>query len=119
DLGLGDALADQRVGALPQVSSEVGQAHHCALEARRVGKAAPLEAEGRHRRLPTLGGVADKVAVLDHRIVQEDLAELAAARELPDPAHLYTWLLQVDDEVADALVRHRVGVGPSQQETAV
>jgi len=90
-----------------------------ALEAGGVGQAAALEAEGRHRRLPAVAGSADQVAVGDDGVVEEDLAELAATGQLADPAHLDARLLQVDDEVADALVGRSLGVGAGEQEAAV
>ena len=119
DLRLGDLLPRGGVGAHAAIPRERGELGDCALKPGGLRQPAAFEPKHGHGDLPTVPGLADKVAVLDLRPGEKYLAELAASCHLLDPPHLDTRLPHVDQEEADAAVRLGAGVGACQQEAPV
>ena len=68
---------------------------------------------------PAVVDLADAVRVGDARAVEEDLVELDLAGDLAQRSHLDAGLVHVEQEVGDALVLGRVGIGARQQDREV
>ena len=71
--------------------------------------------QGRDRDDPAVPLAADQVLVGDVGALEEDLVELGLAGDLAQRANLHPVLLHVADEVGEALVLGRVGVGAGEQ----
>ena len=82
-------------------------------------RGAALEAERRHGDLPAVVHATDDVVLGAANIGEEDLVELGRAVDLLNRPHLDPGLLHRDEEVGDAGVLRRVGVGAGQQEDVV
>src|ERR1700674_1790432 len=119
DLGLRNLLPNRGVGTGAAIAREARQLLHRSLESGRLGEATPFAPEHGHRNLPTRARLADQVAVLDHRVSQEDLAELTAPGHLADRPDLDSRLVQVDEEERDPLVSLGLAISARQQEALV
>ena len=86
---------------------------------RRRGRRAPLEAEGGHRHLPAVVHAADDVVLRAAGVGEEDLVELRRPVGLDDGADLDALLVHRHEQVGDAGVLGRVGVGAGEQEAVV
>ena len=79
------------------------------------GEPGALVHQRRDRHLPAVADPADHVLVGDPGLLDEQLVELALAGDLDQWAHLHPLLLHVHQEVGEALVLGRVGVGAGDQ----
>ena len=84
-----------------------------------VAEVPALEPERRHGDLPPVVDAADDVVLRAAHVGEEDLVELRRAVDLLDGPHLDARLLHRDEQVRDAGVLRRVGVGAGQQEDVV
>ncbi len=101
-----------------------GRRHHLAellLEAPVAGgrRLPALEAERRVGDLPAVVDAADDVVLGAAGVVEEHLAELGRAVGLGDAADLDAGLAHRHQQVRDALVLGRVGIGAGEQEAVV
>ena len=94
-------------GELPQLV-EVHLVDDLLLERER---GAALVRERRVRDRPSVVQPADEMVVGHEHLVEEHLVELGVAGDLHERPHLDAGRLHVDDEVRDALVLRRVGIG--------
>ena len=77
-------------------------------------RGAALVRERRVGDRPAVVQLADELVVGHEHLVEEHLVELGVARDLHERPHLDAGRLHVDDEVGDALVLRRVGVGAGE-----
>ena len=90
---------------------EVHLVHDLLLERER---GAALVRERRVGDRPSVVQRADELIVGHEHLVEEHLVELGVAGDLHERPHLDAGRLHVDDEIRDALVLRRVGVGARQ-----
>ena len=92
-----------------------------ALEAELLGeeRGAALEAERRHRDLPAVVHLAEHHRAVGARVVEEHLVELGRPGHLLDRRDRDAGLVHRDEEVGEALVRRRVGIGAADAEAPV
>ena len=69
----------------------------------------------RDRDRPAVALSPDDVLVGDPRVLDEQLVELRLAGDLAQRAHLHGVLLHVHEEVGEALVLGRIGIGARHQ----
>ena len=81
--------------------------------------AAALEHQGRRRDLPALVQRPDEVFLRHHDVLEKHLVEMPVAVEQHERAHGDPRRLHIDQQIADAVVLRRVGVGAHQEETPV
>ena len=93
-------------GRVDQVVEQLAQPH---LEEEREPCA--LVHQRRQRDLPAVADAADDVLVGDPRVLDEELVELRLAGDLAQRPDLDRVLLHVHQEVGQALVLRRLGVG--------
>ena len=79
----------------------------------------PLAGQRRVGDLPALTDLADAVLVGNDRPVEEHLVELDLAADVAQRPHLHARLVQVEQEVRDALALRRVGFGAREQDREV
>ena len=105
----------------PLLGGRVDQQPVLLLEAAVAGggRHAPLERQRRVGDLPAVVHAADDVVLRAAGVVEEDLAELGGAVGLRDAAHLDAGLAHRHEQVGDALVLRRVGIGAGEQEAVV
>ena len=117
DLQFGDPLADHRVLAEAPLVDHLDQLVEVAPDRdRRSGaEAGALVHQGGDRDHPAVALAADQVLVRDVGALEEDLVELGLAGDLAQRTDLDPVLLHVADEVGEALVLRRVGVGARQE----
>jgi hypothetical protein len=75
--------------------------------------------QGGYRHRPAAADLADQPVAVDVRAGEEHLVEAVRAVHLMQRAHLDAGLVDVDDEVAEALVLRHADVGPREQHAAV
>ena len=85
----------------------------------RQERGAALEAERCHRDLPALTDRTEHVVLRGARAVEEDLVELGAPRHLTQRPHLDAGLVHRAQEVREAVVRRRLGIGAAHDEAPV
>ncbi len=68
---------------------------------------------------PAVAHVADPLRVGHPGPVEEHLVEVDLAAEVAERAHLDARLVQVEEEVRDALALRRVGIGAGEQHRVV
>ena len=102
----GSSSAPLRRGLVEELVEQLAQAD---LEEER--QAGALVHERRQRDLPAVADAADDVLVGDPRLLDEELVELGAAGDLAQRPDLDLVLLHVHEEVGQALVLGRLGVG--------
>ena len=76
----------------------------------------PLVHERGERDPPALADRAEPLRVRDAQVGEVDLVELGVAGELPQRTHLDARRLHVDEEVGQALVLRRLGIGAGEQQ---
>ena len=83
------------------------------------GGRASLERERAHRHLPAVVDAADHVVLVGFGAIEKHLGKLGAPAHLLDRAHLDAVLLHRNQDVADAAVLWRLGIGAAQHEAPV
>src|SRR5204863_27590 len=121
---VGEALTDDGVLARrPAVSPLRAREPHQLLEgllrARGRAQHVALVGEGGVRHLPAGVQQTHQVRARHAHVLEEDLVEAGVARHLHERAHADAGRLHVDQEVGDAGVLGRVGVGAHQAEHPV
>src|SRR5262249_6668167 len=75
----------------------------------------PLVREHGHRDLPALADLSDEMRARHARVLEEDLAELALAGDLPQRSDRHTGRVELDQDERDAAVAvFRVGAGEDE-----
>src|SRR6185312_1095822 len=123
DRELGDHLADMGLvpGRLLTVRERLGDLDEAGdLRGMVAAAGAPaLEHQRRDRDLPALVDLADHVLLRNLDVLEEDLVEMPMPVEEHQRAHGDARRLHVDEQVGDAVVLWRVGVGADQQEATI
>ena len=119
-----DPLARDRVAlhrCRTAVARELERASDLHLEPgdEREAERAALVEERRHRDVPAAADLADHVLERHLDAAQEDLVELGLARDLAQRPHLDAGRVHVDDQVGEAGVALRVGVGAGEEDAEV
>ena len=118
DRQLGQLLADMALapGRLLTVRELLRQLGEAGDLRRMVAPARPaaLEHQGRDRDLPALVQRADEILLGHSHVFEEDFIEVTVAIEQNERPHRDPRRLHVDEQVADAVMLRRVGVGAHQ-----
>jgi hypothetical protein len=104
-------VLDRGPSAAPALARELDEAAEAACTAARTDSDA-LVHERREGDVPPVADGAEPVRIRHPDVGEEDLVEGGAAVDLLDRPRLHARALHVDDEVGEALVLGRVGVGP-------
>ena len=122
-LGLDQQVAElpHRTGGLsgPATGQRADQRLDPVAERRSRGHGDPLVGQGRAADAPAVPGLTDHGIVGHEDVGQEDLVEHGGAGELAQGPDVDALGVHVDDEVGDAGVLGRVGVGPGQADPEV
>ncbi len=117
DLQAGDLVANERVVRMAALARQLDQLVERAREPdrRRGADARTLVHQRRDRDHPTVALTADDVLVGHVGVLDEELVELRLAGDLAQRPDLDLLLLHVHEEVGEALVLGRVGVGAGDE----